>query len=67
MSKMYDVPPDQLARNTAFGQVQYTESEYKETSAKLSMQLGPEFISSRPGGGSKITYLEGIYYRCMQM
>ncbi|CAG8455559.1 uncharacterized protein OCT59_017481 [Rhizophagus irregularis] len=38
----------------------YTLEEYKTIQANLSKQLGPEYVSSRPGpGGGKVIYLEG--------
>lgn len=37
----------------------YTAAEIATLQAKLDQQLGPEFISSRPGaGGKKIHYLQ---------
>lgn len=37
----------------------YTATEIATLQAKLDQQLGPEFISSRPGaGGKKIHYLQ---------
>ncbi|GBC03927.1 hypothetical protein RclHR1_00540037 [Rhizophagus clarus] len=38
----------------------YTLEEYNTIQANLAKQLGPEYVSSRPGpGGGKVIYLEG--------
>ncbi|OZJ05584.1 hypothetical protein BZG36_01721 [Bifiguratus adelaidae] len=39
----------------------FTEEEYERMQAILRRQLGPEFLAQRagPGGGSKLTYVEG--------
>ncbi|CAK9440234.1 uncharacterized protein LODBEIA_P43340 [Lodderomyces beijingensis] len=40
--------------------VSYTEHEWAQIQTKLSKALGPEYVSSRPGGGgAKINYIEG--------
>ncbi|CAG8527253.1 7046_t:CDS:10 [Acaulospora morrowiae] len=43
------------------GATSYTPEEFERIQEKLSKQLGPEFISSRPGpaGAGKLIYIEG--------
>ncbi|ODQ81911.1 hypothetical protein BABINDRAFT_165426 [Babjeviella inositovora NRRL Y-12698] len=38
----------------------YTEEEIQRIRADLDKQLGPEFISTRPAGGGRVSYLEGF-------
>ncbi|TPX64918.1 hypothetical protein SpCBS45565_g05558 [Spizellomyces sp. 'palustris'] len=46
--------------NSSFGSYQYSSGEAQEVRTKLSLKLGPEYISQRSGpGGTKVSYLEG--------
>ncbi|CAI2182495.1 14510_t:CDS:2, partial [Funneliformis geosporum] len=49
------------AGNEVWGAASYTLEEYEAIQANLTKQLGPEYVSSRPGpgGGGKVIYLEG--------
>ena len=46
--------------------IEYTPEEYSILSANLRRQLGPEYISQRPGpGNSQVQYLE--YHRLLNL
>ncbi|CAG8694132.1 5641_t:CDS:2, partial [Funneliformis mosseae] len=49
------------AGNAIWGAASYTLEEFAAIQANLTKQLGPEYVSSRPGpgGGGKVIYLEG--------
>jgi DNA repair and recombination protein RAD52 len=46
----------------------YTLEEYKTIQANLTKQLGPEYVSSRPGPGGKylvfVNWLERRFFLC---
>lgn len=47
------------AATSSWSNQSYTPIELSRLQAKLAQQLGPEYISSRPNGGAKVSYIQG--------
>ncbi|ORX95421.1 recombination protein Rad52 [Basidiobolus meristosporus CBS 931.73] len=60
--EQYNITPTPTSTHTqaSFGQIPFTQEELNSTRRMLSMQLGPEYVSTRAAfGGTKVAYLEG--------
>ncbi|KAK9766560.1 DNA repair protein rad52 [Basidiobolus ranarum] len=58
--EQYHVNSHNSQTQASFGRIPFTSEEFRSTKRTLSMQLGPEYVSTRAAfGGTRVAYLEG--------